>query len=1124
MRLSQLFIFAVITASYSAVAVAKAPEFSSSFTNAYPNENISGVFFTFQATDPNGPNSKIRFSLAGSDRARLRIEPTRGGLYFRTPPDYENPSDSDEDNEYKIIVIATDRDGDETRAKATVIVQNVDDENPTIRRWKKSYSVAENSLAVQTFTVADDFSPDSVTLSVSSSESRPDGADFVIQDKTLKFSRAPDFENPRDEDKNNTYRFVLTARDGAGNTRNYNQTVVVTDQATRKIRFGVTPAVQVQEDTSTPKKYCAEDGLSFRHQEIQVTGYGSYETAAVLGWLGRHTCTATGNTMWNTSDEYHYQVYESDPATTVKLTMENSGVTCSAANPVCGNPGISVYAALSGSNTQWVGSDYSEDEVKTIELPRETGNYIIYIQDTSQYFAGVGKQSYILEFSRESASSSNLAPLNGRVSENLGFPLEKPINPLHIGAKSLKRLGTHLESNSAQDSSSLINSRSFTVTRKVLTNAEKKALRKRKYTKAISTKARADLRRIYKKHDVRSVSGFRTISLDEKDLRIARRLIKEGQSINALNKADGQTGNRSPVLNPIATNNTRANVRHLVELLNLAYPSFEFSVNSLVFSHQKFSPDRDYAEKQKRYMDMINLPAGLNRIGAEVKSPIVAVIDTGGPTSGSIADRATNFVEGGYDFVSNVDSAGDGDGFDGDPTDPNACEGPTDKCSGKYRNGSHGTHVATTIGAKNDGLDINGFGVRVASLRALGRYGWGSSSDICNAIAYAADLENDTGTTFSEVSGGDSVSVINMSLGSTGSCQCQSVIDQAISQGVTVVASAGNHSSDVYGFPASCDGVISVAATNSLGIRSYYSAFNDLVDIAAPGGDANSVFGRGNLGDYVWAFDRDSGLDGYQGTSMAAPIVSGVIANLYAEKPSIKPATIDGLVAKQMISNDRGPADYDPFYGAGVIDLLKGLRNAGRSSRDAVTYVRPPSGVVLGLKSSTTFSIQKEGRGQASVELPFSDATALRFSKVNVDDSGFGTYRVRVNRNLVYWDDRHVETMSVPVTDIGGTRNLSVPVLFQKGVLGNTQGPQNIANLMLWNRTNENVTRGRAFHDIRGSEELSLSIEDGEYKTIISTDIDQDGKYCDFGELCWKNLSWTNSKNRRFRSQLVPVY
>ena len=81
---------------------------------------------------------------------------------------------------------------------------------------------------------------------------------------------------------------------------------------------------------------------------------------------------------------------------------------------------------------------------------------------------------------------------------------------------------------------------------------------------------------------------------------------------------------------------------------------------------------------------------------------------------------------------------------------------------------------------------------------------------------------------------------------------------------VTVVASAGL----LQWFP--CIAMGHQRSSNQLlGIRAYYSAFNDLVDIAAPGGDASSMF-RGNV--YVWAFDRDSGLDGYQGTSMAAPM------------------------------------------------------------------------------------------------------------------------------------------------------------------------------------------------------------------------------------------------------------
>ena len=179
-----------------------------------------------------------------------------------------------------------------------------------------------------------------------------------------------------------------------------------------------------------------------------------------------------------------------------------------------------------------------------------------------------------------------------------------------------------------------------------------------------------------------------------------------------------------------------------------------------------------------------------------------------------------------------------------------------------------------------------------------------------------------------------------------------------------------------------------------------------------------------------------------------------MIANLYAAKPNIKPATIDGFIAKQMVSNDRGPTDYDSFYGAGVVDLFKGLKNVKRSKRDAVTYVRPPSGVVLGLKSSATFSIEKEGSGQASIELPFSDAPSLQFSRVNVDDQDLEL--TEFVSTVVYWDDRHKIKCTCP-TDMAA-RN----ALFQKGVV-TLKGPRTLRTDDL----NEQMKTRGAERDIR---------------------------------------------------------
>ena len=88
---------------------------------------------------------------------------------------------------------------------------------------------------------------------------------------------------------------------------------------------------------------------------------------------------------------------------------------------------------------------------------------------------------------------------------------------------------------------------------------------------------------------------------------------------------------------------------------------------------------------------MINAEQGLNNIGTgdTIADVVVAVIDTGSPSKGSRAWNSSEWVEGEYDFV-------DGD-FDA--TDPSATmEYPN--------NGSHGTHVATTIEAKNDGKKL----------------------------------------------------------------------------------------------------------------------------------------------------------------------------------------------------------------------------------------------------------------------------------------------------------------------------------------------------------------------------------------------------------------------------------
>jgi hypothetical protein len=69
------------------------------------DENTTEIT-TIQATDAEGDN--ITYSIEGSDSALMIIGSLSGELSFISPPDYENPQDSNQDNIYEVIIIASD--------------------------------------------------------------------------------------------------------------------------------------------------------------------------------------------------------------------------------------------------------------------------------------------------------------------------------------------------------------------------------------------------------------------------------------------------------------------------------------------------------------------------------------------------------------------------------------------------------------------------------------------------------------------------------------------------------------------------------------------------------------------------------------------------------------------------------------------------------------------------------------------------------------------------------------------------------------------------------------------------------------------------------------------------------
>lgn len=174
-------------------------------------ENTTAVH-TFTA------NKSVTWSLAGGvDQGRFTINSTTGALSFVTPPDFENPGDSDKNNTYLVTVKALDSGSLSSTQTITVTVGDVTENPPVIfgpsgspGASNSDANIPENTSFVFAFS-AD--KPVTWSLAGGSDQSR-----FYINQTTgaLNFQVAPDFESPNDSDRNNSYVVTLRATDSAG--------------------------------------------------------------------------------------------------------------------------------------------------------------------------------------------------------------------------------------------------------------------------------------------------------------------------------------------------------------------------------------------------------------------------------------------------------------------------------------------------------------------------------------------------------------------------------------------------------------------------------------------------------------------------------------------------------------------------------------------------------------------------------------------------------------------------------------------------------------------------------------------------------------------------------------------
>lgn len=255
-----------------------------------------------------------------------------------------------------------------------------------------------------------------------------------------------------------------------------------------------------------------------------------------------------------------------------------------------------------------------------------------------------------------------------------------------------------------------------------------------------------------------------------------------------------------------------------------------------------------------------NVIVGIIDSGIDVEHPDLKAnvwVNSGEIPNNGRDDDNNGYVDdvNGYDFVNN----------DGNPLADDVA--------------NHGTHTAGTIGAVGDnstGVVGHAPRVKLMALKFLGANGSGQVSDAIRAINYGIAMR---------------VKILSNSWGSTqGSQALSDAIGRARAAGILFVAAAGNGGMDGVGdnndtvpnYPSNYafDNVIAVAATTQSDTLTRFSNFGTrTVHVGAPG---ENILSTKNGGQYQLM----------SGTSMATPLVSGVLALMIARRPDMTYAQI----------------------------------------------------------------------------------------------------------------------------------------------------------------------------------------------------------------------------------------
>jgi serine protease len=339
----------------------------------------------------------------------------------------------------------------------------------------------------------------------------------------------------------------------------------------------------------------------------------------------------------------------------------------------------------------------------------------------------------------------------------------------------------------------------------------------------------------------------------------------------------------------------------------------------------------------------------------------------------------------------------------------------------------------------------------------------------------------------------------------------QDAISDARAAGSIIVASAGNDGSALPVYPAAYMGVIGVSATTITKAVATYSNFGASVDIAAPGGDNGTDLNADGIGDGVVSTLAESAAGGglqfgyaaLNGTSMAAPHVSGVIALMKSAYPGLNPEQLDLALLAGDLTDDLGTPGRDDQYGYGFLNAQRAVLTAlqlatGQGSDPGPIVSASASTLNFGaFTSDQPLTLQNVGTGTVQVLDITADETWVTVAPLSVDASGLGTYALTPNRSGLS-DGVYTATLTVD-TD---ANDLTVRLLMQVSSI-DFQADAGLHYVILVDELGNTATPPVLVSANGGRYDFTINnVAAGQYRIFAGSDSDDDGFLCDRGEAC----------------------